>query len=354
MLGAAHPRDGDADTGVVEAKPAQASEPTELPDVSDGVSAPKLEQYDKQLEKDPEWDKLSEADKRLLIEWLEANPGEEPGDVDFTAVTTGMKLRMALKLSWRYWPEELQEAAYVAFTDGMFLAQLAALTTFHVYLWVAPDPSGVTKGIAAVLTAYLLTMFAWHDIVGFAQAFLSKAKQQLARAEMIADGYAVDPDVQAGIRFKSAYYRLKPILDRVAKHSTRLRRLIDWANDKGKPQLPGEIAEMIAREQLRADLGPDQSVTESATLVVKEVPGYTNIDQFIADEVAAGQPEPDRFTMREGDGKVWRVIAEIDNLPYDAGTLRAVVMEFWDNLPPDVQKQMMPPLTTNEPKEDEP
>lgn len=490
--------DPDLDGEVADGSSAAPPETT-LPSVTDGASAPEVERLDTILKHDPEWEKLSDADKRLLIEWVKANPGEEPGDVDFTRVTAMMKLGMAVKLSWRYWPGELQDAAFAALTDPTFIAQFMALTSFHVYLWLTPDPSGITKAVAFGLTATLLAMFAWNDIVMFAAAALelirasaraktlqeleaaaeqfatkagevgfdimfmigtfglgkaigkvapwradklqrnveakqrylkelnegdpmrpiddikgakrtgdattvldeayarwdalsqrgleemrSQKKQQLqqeaaakaantgkpvvpvtdakvdvavlgelqkaatteriapqdylqskalgvepvgvtqataavTRAEMIRDGYAVDPKIQAEIRFRSTYHRLKPFFEELAKNRPMLKRVTDWVKDKGREQIPGIIGEMIARQQLKATLKPNQTVTNNPTLVVEEVPGYRTIADYSAAKAQAGQPAPNPHTLREGGGKLWRVIAEIDNMVFEKG-----------------------------------
>src|SRR5690606_28575683 len=104
-----------------------------------------------------------------------------------------------------------------------------------------------------------------------------------------------------------------------ARKPEKVKQLADLAADKTPDKMPGQFAEMIAREQIAAGLGPNQSVTRSASLVVEEIPGYRTGEQFIAAERAAGRPAPKRFSRREGEGKVWRVIAEIDNLVFEEG-----------------------------------
>ena len=43
----------------------------------------------------------------------------------------------------------------------------------YVGLWLTPDPSLVTKVLAAAVTVMLLALFTWHDIIGFARAWFS-------------------------------------------------------------------------------------------------------------------------------------------------------------------------------------
>jgi len=131
-----------------------------------------FQDFDKEFAYDPGWQRLSKADKKLLLEYSKMSPDElSKAKVDFSRVTVDMKVGMALKLSWKSWPAEVAEAAKTAFTDPSFIITLVVTMAIYVGLWLTPDPSAVTKVLAGTLTAVLLTQFAWSDIVGFAVAW---------------------------------------------------------------------------------------------------------------------------------------------------------------------------------------
>lgn len=131
-----------------------------------------LEDFEKEFKYDPGWQKLSKADRKLLLEYARLTPEElSEHKVDFSRVTTSMKVNMALKLSWKSWPGEIAEAAKSAFSDPSFIVTLVVIMGIYVGLWLTPEPSGVTKVAAGVLTVALLAQFAWEDIYGFAKAW---------------------------------------------------------------------------------------------------------------------------------------------------------------------------------------
>ncbi len=106
------------------------------------------------------------------MEYAKLAPGEiTDSKIDFEKVTTAMKVSMALKLS-KGWPGEVLEAAKNAFTDTTFLVTLVGVTSFYMYLWLTPDPSFVTKAVAAGITAYMWYNFAMEDIIGTAEAWV--------------------------------------------------------------------------------------------------------------------------------------------------------------------------------------
>lgn len=150
-----------------------------------------VEDFDQQFKYDPGWQKLSKEDRRLLLEYARANPEElKEGKVDFSRVTTDMKMSMALKLADTTLLGEMGAAAKAAFNDPAFLITLLLIVGVYVGLWLTPEPSGVTKVAAGILTVVLLAQFAWQDIYGFAKAWFnlseacSKAKtvDELKRA----------------------------------------------------------------------------------------------------------------------------------------------------------------------------
>ena len=131
-----------------------------------------FEDYDKEFAYDPGWQKLSKADKKLLLEYSRLTPEEAAKTkIDFTHVTVDMKVAMALKLSWKSWPAEVAEAAKASFSDPSFIITLVVVMAIYVGLWLTPDPSALTKVLAGTLTVVLLAQFAWSDIVGFALAW---------------------------------------------------------------------------------------------------------------------------------------------------------------------------------------
>jgi len=147
----------------VAAIPSKDEDRTELKSFDD---------FDKEFKYDPGWAQLSPQDRKLLVEYARKSPEATKGSkVDFTRVTTSMKVVMALKLSWKSWPGEIAEAAKEAFSDPTFIVTLVALMVVYVGLWLTPDPTMVTKILAGALTVALLLQFAWEDIYGFAKAF---------------------------------------------------------------------------------------------------------------------------------------------------------------------------------------
>ena len=130
------------------------------------------EDYDKEFAYDPGWQKLSKADKKLLLEYSRLSPEEAAKTkIDFTRVTVDMKVAMALKLSWKSWPAEVAEAAKASFSDPSFIITLVVVMAIYVGLWLTPDPAGPTKVLAGALTVFMLAQFALSDIVGFALAW---------------------------------------------------------------------------------------------------------------------------------------------------------------------------------------
>lgn len=169
-----------------------AAEPVESP-APDKLET--LEDYDKEFEYDPGWQKLSKEDRRLLLEYARLTPEEaSQAKVDFSRVTPSMKVSMALKLTWKSWPGEIAEAAKSAFTDPTFLITFVVITGIYIGLWLTPDPSWITKALAGTLTAVLLAQFAWEDIYGFAVAY-SKLYDECTAAT------TVDELTAAGDRF---------------------------------------------------------------------------------------------------------------------------------------------------------
>jgi hypothetical protein len=132
----------------------------------------KIEDYDKLLAYNPNWQKMSPADRKLLLEYAKMTPEEiEQAPINFSTVTTDMKVSMALKLS-KSWPAEVAEAAKNAFSDPGFVIMLIVTIGIYVGLWLTPDPTWITKLAAGTLTAVMLAQFAWQDIYGTAKAWM--------------------------------------------------------------------------------------------------------------------------------------------------------------------------------------
>jgi hypothetical protein len=137
-----------------------------------------LDDFDKQFKYDPGWQKLSKEDRKLLLEYAKASPEEiKEGKIDFAKVTTEMKISMALKLSDTTLLGEMGAAAKAAFTDPTFIITLIVIVAIYVGLWLTPEPSGITKLAAGILTIVLLAQFAWHDIYGFAKAWFALSEE---------------------------------------------------------------------------------------------------------------------------------------------------------------------------------
>ena len=146
-----------------------------------------LQDYDDEFKYDPGWQKLSKADRKLLIEFAKMAPDEiTDSRVNFSRVTTQMKVSMALKLSWKSWPSEIAQAAKDAFTDPTFIITLVVLIGIYVGLWLTPDPSMITKVAAGALTVALLAQFAYEDIYGLAVAWM-ELNDACAKAKTVAE-----------------------------------------------------------------------------------------------------------------------------------------------------------------------
>ena len=141
-------------------------------DQDSGKELKTLDDFDKEFQYDPGWAQLSRADRRLLLEYAKLTPDQVgTRKVEFSRITTSMKIVMALKASWKSWPGEIADAAKKAFTDPAFIITLVVMMAIYVGLWLTPDPSLVTKIAAGTLTVTLLLQFAWEDIYGLAVAW---------------------------------------------------------------------------------------------------------------------------------------------------------------------------------------
>ncbi len=108
--------------------------------------------------------------------------GEEKGDL--SRGTSNEKILMALKLADTTLLGEMGEAAKAAFSDPSFIMTLVVMIGGYIALWLAPEPTGITKVLAAGVTVGLLAQFGWEKIRDFARAWddlsdaCSKAKTE--------------------------------------------------------------------------------------------------------------------------------------------------------------------------------
>src|SRR6202521_4631322 len=103
--------------------------------------------------------------------------GSDPSGTPTTAINPDMKVRLALELADLTFLGEIAEAARNAIRDPTFIATTVGLIIVYVGLWLTPDPTFITKLLAAGLTLVLLASFAWQDIIGFASAFMDLIDQ---------------------------------------------------------------------------------------------------------------------------------------------------------------------------------
>jgi hypothetical protein len=89
-----------------------------------------------------------------------------------TRLTPEMRIRLALDLADKTLLGEVGEAASDAIRDPGFIATTVLMIAVYVGLWLTPDPTFITKLLAAGLTALLIGLFTWHDIIGFARAWM--------------------------------------------------------------------------------------------------------------------------------------------------------------------------------------
>jgi hypothetical protein len=145
-----------------------------------------VEEFDKLFDYDPNYQKLSKADKQLLIDYAKLTPEEIRSEkLDFSRITTDMKVEMALKLSTS-WAGEVADAAVAAFTDPAFVVTLIVTIGIYIGLWLTPDPTWVTKLAAGTLTVVMLTQFALEDIVGTAMAW-AELEDECRKATTVQD-----------------------------------------------------------------------------------------------------------------------------------------------------------------------
>lgn len=117
------------------------------------------------------WNNLKEWEQKLWEDYANAFPGvqEDSSRTDLT-ITPADKRRMAIKLSWKYFPEGFKEAAKELFSDPLFYVTTIASIAIYVALWLNPEPI-FSKAAAAALTIALLAVFSMAEILNFARAW---------------------------------------------------------------------------------------------------------------------------------------------------------------------------------------
>jgi len=95
----------------------------------------------------------------------------EAGGTPTSVVSPEMRLRLALSLADRGFFGSVYDAAMDAITNPLFIVQTVLMIGVYVGLWLTPDPTLLTKVAAAALTAVLLALFTWNDLIGFARAW---------------------------------------------------------------------------------------------------------------------------------------------------------------------------------------
>lgn len=94
-----------------------------------------------------------------------------------TRMTQEMRIRLALELADKTLLGSIADAANEAIRDPLFWGTTILLIGVYVGLWLTPDPTLITKLLAAGLTATLIALFTWNDIIGFARAWMRLTEQ---------------------------------------------------------------------------------------------------------------------------------------------------------------------------------
>lgn len=267
-----------------------------------------LKDFEKEFEYDPGWAQLSAADRKLLLEYARQTPdrlGHEK--IDFPRVTTSMKVNMALKLSWKSWPEEIAEAAKEAFTDPTFLVTLVVMMGIYVGLWLVPDPSMITKILAGTLTVGLLLQFGYEDLYKFAKAWSELndacgAAQELTAIEAAGDKFAkkvgqVGFDIILMIVMHRIGKRLGPRVQKIGAE-----RLVTSA----KAELASVEAQPGSGVEAKAPAGTP-NILEAAR--AKAAPTPAAILDVLANELPEASREPlKRFRAKAGDSNALKAL----------------------------------------------
>ncbi len=117
------------------------------------------------------WNSLNDWERKLWEDYAKEFPGvqEDSGRTDLT-ITAADKRRMAIKLSWKYFPAGFKDAAKELFSDPLFYVTTIASIAIYVALWLNPEPI-FSKAAAAALTIALLAVFSMAEILNFARAW---------------------------------------------------------------------------------------------------------------------------------------------------------------------------------------
>ena|GEM_PF-3589356 len=222
----------------------------------------------------------------------------EPGGTPTSRIDQPMRVRLALTLADRTFWGEVYETAMEAITNPLFIAQTILLIGIYVGLWLVPDPV-VTKIVAGLLTAALLAMFTWQDIIGFARAWFQLGEDCAAatsEGELRAAGNAflqmlgqVGFDVLVMILFWAAGRAVRPRLAAARARASRAATLRAETAVQEATQAPGSGA------QQRPPITPaEQTVLTEAG----DAAGQGASPAQVLDQVATRLPEAAREGLR--------------------------------------------------------
>ena len=267
------------------------------PDVGRPDRLRSVDDFDREFRYDPGWAKLSPEDRKLLLEYAKASPESfTEGKVDFTRVTTEMKMMMALRVANTSFLGQVGEAARNAFTDPTFLITLIVVTGIYVGLWLTPDPSWVTKLLAGTLTVVLLAQFAIEDIYGFAVAW-SDFIDDCARATTIGALQSagdrllkrigrVGFDIMLFIVMWRVGKLAGPKLSKigaergVARAQARVASIEAEPGSGAKVAAPGGAADPLASAKAAATDGTPTSILDALVKLLKDPAALEGLKQF--------------------------------------------------------------------------
>jgi hypothetical protein len=213
-----------------------------------------------------------------------------PGGTPTSVLTRDMRVQFALSLADRTLFGSVYDAAMEAIRNPWFFVQTAGMIAVYVGLWLTPSPGAVTQAAAAALTMFLLTMFTWQDIIGFARAWF-------ALEEAAAAARTEEELQEAGNRFmrtlgqvgfdvflmalfwglgRAARPRLRAARNRIAAEATgRAQTAVAEAEavpGSGGKRPPITAAETDALAQARTAAGADPSPAQVLDALADRLP----------------------------------------------------------------------------------
>ena len=130
---------------------------------------------------DPErrksWNSLAPWERQLWQDYVDKF-GDAPDPTDASSsddlhLTASVRTSMALRMSPKYMPAGMRDAAVAMFNDPIFIGTTIASITAYLALWVVPEPV-FTKATAIVTTIGLMSLgaFSVSEIVNLAGAWM--------------------------------------------------------------------------------------------------------------------------------------------------------------------------------------